>query len=61
MECPGSVKKDAVNIPYFVHEGVMARMDRCNKRLLGALVTAVSALLIDNIAWLIYEHITYKK
>ncbi len=32
-------EKEKATIPYFVHEGEMARMDRNNKRLLTALVT----------------------
>ena len=46
--------KEKATIPYFVHEGEMARMDRNNKRLLTALVVSVIALLINNISWLVY-------
>ena len=45
------------NVPYIVHEGDMARLERCNKRLLIALIAALVIMLLNNIAWLIYDHV----
>lgn len=42
------------NIPYYAHEGAMARMERQLKRLWIALVTAIIALAVCNIAWIWY-------
>ena len=46
-------KKD---IPYIVHEGAMARMERSNRRLLIALAISMVVMLLNNIAWLVYDH-----
>ena len=48
-------EKKAEPVPYFIHEGVVARMAECNKRLLIALVVAVVAMLLNNVVWIIYE------
>lgn len=45
------------NVPYIVHEGDMARLERSNKRLLIALIAALVIMLLNNIAWLIYDHV----
>jgi len=39
---------NVATIPYFVHEGIVTRMEKANKRLIGALVVAVAALLIES-------------
>jgi len=39
---------NVATIPYFVHEGVVTRMEKANRRLLGVLVVAVAALLIES-------------
>lgn len=44
------------DIPYIVHEGAMARMERSNRRLLIALAISVVVMLLNNIAWLVYDH-----
>lgn len=46
-------------VPYFIHEGVMARMDACNKKLLIALIVAVVALVVNNIVWVVYEGVVH--
>ena len=43
------------NIPYFSHEGDMARMERTNKRLFIITIILILALMISNTAWVIYE------
>lgn len=48
-------KKNIEPVPYFIHEGVVARMAECNKKLLIALIVAVVAILLNNVVWLIYE------
>lgn len=45
------------NVPYIVHEGDMARLERSNRRLLIALIAALLVMLLNNIAWLIYNHV----
>ena len=46
-------KKNIEPVPYFIHEGVVARMAECNKKLLIALIVAVVAILLNNVVWLI--------
>lgn len=43
------------SVPYIVHEGSMARMERALKRTTIALIVAIVLLFASNIAWLIYE------
>jgi hypothetical protein len=43
-------------VSFQVYEGTMARMDRSNKRLLIALIAVVTAMLINNVAWIMYEN-----
>ena len=45
--------RDAVTIPYFVHEGDMDRMDRTNKRLVVALILSIVLLFVSNGIWLL--------
>lgn len=46
---------DTVVIPYFAHEGEMARLERWNRRLVGVLAIAVTALVIESVM-IINEH-----
>lgn len=46
---------DPVMIPYFVHEGEMARAERLNKRLWVLILILVVALIGSNVGWIIYE------
>lgn len=48
-------ERDAAMIPYFAHEGEMARMERANKRLWIALILLIVCLVGSNLAWVIYE------
>lgn len=43
-----------VTIPYIAHESEIARMERQHKRLWIALLSAIAALVICNLAWLWY-------
>lgn len=42
-------------IPYFSHEGDMARMERANKRLWVVVLVLIAVLLGTNGAWIYYE------
>ena len=42
-------------IPYFSHEGDMARMERANKRLWIVVLVLIAVLLGTNGAWIWYE------
>jgi hypothetical protein len=42
-------------VPYIVHEGDMARMDRMNKRLWIVIILLVVLLVASNCGWLWYE------
>lgn len=43
------------NIPYFAHEGMMARMERTIRRLWILALVLVVLLVASNAAWLWYE------
>lgn len=43
-------------IPYFSHEGDMARMERSNKRLFIIILVLIVALVGSNAAWIYYEN-----
>lgn len=49
--------KTPENVPYIVHEGDMARLERSNRRLLIALAIALIVMLLNNVAWLVYSHV----
>jgi len=42
-------------IPYFSHEGDMARMERANRRLWIIILVLIAALIGTNGAWIYYE------
>lgn len=43
------------SVPYIVHEGILARFERVNRRLWKALILLIILLVGSNVAWLIYE------
>ena len=47
--------KETAMIPYFAHEGEMARMERANKRLWIVIILLIVCLVGSNLAWTIYE------
>ena len=47
---------DEKMIPYFSHEGDMARMERANKRLWIVVLVLIAVLLGTNGAWIYYEN-----
>ena len=46
---------DTAMIPYFVHEGEMARAERTNKRLWIVIIALIVCLVGSNAGWLLYE------
>lgn len=44
--------KSENSVPYFVHEGVLARMERQLKRLFITVIVLIVALVLTNGAWL---------
>lgn len=48
-------EEQMASIPYFAHEGEMARMERANKRLFWALLVTLAMLLATNAGWIYYE------
>lgn len=44
--------KEINSVPYVVHEGILSRMERSNKRMLIALIIAVALLFASNALWL---------
>ena len=43
-------------VPYIVHEGEMARMERMNRRLWIVILVLIAALIVTNAAWIYYEN-----
>ena len=52
-------ENDKASVPYYLHEGMMTRMERNNRRLLIALIVSVVVLLANNISWLVYEGVVH--
>ena len=46
---------DDKQIPYFVHEGAMVRMERVNFRLWVTVLVLILALIASNLAWFFYD------
>lgn len=42
-------------IPYFAHEGIVARMERANRRLWILCIVLIILLAVTNAAWIYYE------
>lgn len=47
--------KDAVSIPYIVHESEVSRLERINKRLFTLVVILAIMLFVSNGIWVWYE------
>jgi hypothetical protein len=57
---------DNKDVPYIVHEGDMARMERTNKRLWIIVIMLILLLIASNTAWLMYasqfdDKVTYEQ
>ena len=48
-------EKQPATIPYFAHEGEMYRMERINKRLQITCCIMAAAVVLSNVAWLIFR------
>lgn len=48
-------EQKTAQIPYYVHEGEMNRMDRLNKRWFIAFLIVLVMLFVTNAGWIIYE------
>lgn len=42
-------------IPYFIHEGMVVRMERMNQRLWITSIILILALIASNLAWFFYD------
>lgn len=49
-------QEKAVQIPYYVHEMEMTRLDRINKRLWIILIVIFLAFVGTNAGWIVYEN-----
>lgn len=45
---------EQASVPYFIHEGQMARMERIVKRLIILLVAAIALFIVNNVIWMKY-------
>lgn len=43
------------NIPYFVHEGIVSRMERANRRMWILCIILIVLLAVTNGAWIYFE------
>lgn len=58
MKKSDRVKEDLAShneVPYIVHEGAMARMDRTIKRLWVCVILLIVLLVVSNAGWIYYE------
>ena len=56
MEQENKIKaKESTSIPYFVHEGTLARFERINKRLWITIILLIIRLVGTNAGWIWYE------
>ena len=56
MEQENKIKaKESTSIPYFVHEGTLARFERINKRLWITIILLIILLVGTNAGWIWYE------
>lgn len=56
MEQENKIKaKESTSIPYFVHEGTLARFERINKRLWITVILLIVLLVGTNAGWIWYE------
>lgn len=51
--------KEHEPVPYWIHQGDLHHIQKCNERLLIALIVAVIALVVNNCAWIVYEGVVH--
>lgn len=44
------------DVPFHVHEGIVDRLDRINRRLIAVVILLVFLLFATNLGWVIYEN-----
>ena len=49
------LKMENKDVPYVVHEGIVTRLERTNKRLWILCIILIVSLIGSNIAWIYYE------
>ena len=49
------LKMENKDVPYVVHEGIVTRLERTNKRLWILCIILIISLIGSNIAWIYYE------
>lgn len=49
------MQSDVAMIPYYAHEGEMARAERMNKRLWIVILVLILCLVGTNSGWIVYE------
>ena len=49
-----SEEQKQASVPYFVHEGTVARMERIIRILAGLLVASLIIFLLNNLVWMRY-------
>lgn len=54
--CVSNSSKDKKSVPYIVHEGNLARMERSNRRLWILCIVIFLAFAVSNAAWMWYEN-----
>lgn len=55
QECKDN-RLQTADVPYFVHEGMLARMERANKRLWVILIIVIVLFVGTNAGWIYYEN-----
>lgn len=48
-------KNEIATIPYFAHEGIIAKLERANKRLFILVLVLIISLVCSNVGWIVYE------
>ena len=51
----GLTEQQEASLPYYVHEGEMARLERANKRWFIAFIIVLAMLFVTNAGWIVYE------
>lgn len=54
-DCTNCNRNQAEEVPYIVHEGTMARMERTVKRLWITIILLIAMLVATNGAWLYFD------
>lgn len=47
-------RNENMSVPYLVHEGIVTRLERTNRRLVYALVMTILLMFVSNVVWLYF-------